>query len=126
MAENVGVSLVPNYPRNEHGEGGHCVSVRNIIVGSFLPPRVDGFIQVPLGGVHVCKSKLLYDQSPKPKRVATLEEEMCPRFLFPLAKRAKATVLPTTLRLWRLIIEKLGLAHMDTSEWHLDEIVNAW
>ena len=91
------VSLVSNGPRNEHGEGDHCVSVRNIIVGSFLLPRVDGFIQVPLGGVHVCKSKLLDDQSPKSKRVPTLEEEVCPRFMFPLAKWANATVWPTTL-----------------------------
>ena len=31
-----------------------------------------------------------------------------------------------TLRLWRAIIEKLGLHHVNTSEWHLDDSVNAW
>ena len=31
-----------------------------------------------------------------------------------------------TLRLWRIIIEKLGLAHMDTTLWHLDDSVHEW
>ena len=31
-----------------------------------------------------------------------------------------------TLRLWRLVIEKLGLAHMDTTDWHLADSVNEW
>ena len=52
--------------------------------------------------------------------------------LCPLCKREQETGTHLffkcryMLRLWRLIIEQLGLAHMDTSEWHLDETVNAW
>ena len=51
MTEYTDVSVVPNGPRNEHGEGGHCVSVRIVSVGSFLPPLGDGFIEMPIGGV---------------------------------------------------------------------------
>ena len=51
MTEYADVSLVPNGPRNTHGEGGHCVSVKTVVVGSFSPPLGDGFIQTPFGGV---------------------------------------------------------------------------
>uniref|UniRef100_A0A453DBM1 Reverse transcriptase zinc-binding domain-containing protein n=1 Tax=Aegilops tauschii subsp. strangulata TaxID=200361 RepID=A0A453DBM1_AEGTS len=26
-----------------------------------------------------------------------------------------------TIRIWKSLIERLGLAHMDTSEWHMHE-----
>lgn len=31
-----------------------------------------------------------------------------------------------TLRLWKLVVDKLGLAHMDTSIWHLGSSVKEW
>lgn len=31
-----------------------------------------------------------------------------------------------TTRLWRLIIDKYGLVHMDTSDWHLTESLLEW
>lgn len=31
-----------------------------------------------------------------------------------------------TVRLWKLVIDKLGLVHLDTSTWHLEESVKNW
>ncbi|KAM3309857.1 hypothetical protein ACQJBY_030885 [Aegilops geniculata] len=50
----------------------------------------------------------------------------------PLCKREQETGIHLfvrcryTLRLWRSIIEKLGLTHMDTSDWQLEATVTEW
>uniref|UniRef100_A0A453SE28 Reverse transcriptase zinc-binding domain-containing protein n=1 Tax=Aegilops tauschii subsp. strangulata TaxID=200361 RepID=A0A453SE28_AEGTS len=31
-----------------------------------------------------------------------------------------------TIRIWKSLIERIGLAHIDTSEWHTDESVYEW
>ena len=52
--------------------------------------------------------------------------------LCPLCKREQETGAHLffkcryTIRLWRAIIEKIGLHHMDTSTWHLHETVKEW
>ena len=52
--------------------------------------------------------------------------------LCPLCKREQETGAHLffkcryTIRLWRDIIEKIGLHHMDTSTWHLHETVKEW
>ena len=43
------------------------------------------------------QANLLDDGSPKPNRVAALEEKVSTRFLLPLAKRAEAAIWPPTL-----------------------------
>ena len=52
--------------------------------------------------------------------------------LCPLCKREQETgphlffKCRVTLRLWRSIIEKLGLPHVNITEWHLDDSVKKW
>lgn len=45
-----------------------------LLVGPLIPLLKDGAIKMPSGGVHVHKTKLLYDQIPNPKGVTALEE----------------------------------------------------
>ena len=47
MLKNPCVPLVPNCPRDKHGEGGHGMPIRIGTVGSLVPPLFDGFVEVP-------------------------------------------------------------------------------
>ena len=96
MVEDPGVPLIPYCPRDEHGEGGHRSSIGVSHVGPSIPPSHKGILKVPIGGVHVHKTKLVDDRSPKPNGEAALDEEVDARFLLTFAKRAKPTVIPTT------------------------------
>ena len=51
-------SLIPNSPRNKHGEGGRSPPAGDVVAGSLGPPFVDGPGKVPIDGVHVSKAKL--------------------------------------------------------------------
>ena len=96
VAKHPRVSLVPNSPRDEHGEGGHRSSIGVSHVGPSIPPLHEGILKVPIGGVHVHKTKLVDDRSPEPNGEAALDQEVDARFLLTFVKRAKPTIIPTT------------------------------
>ena len=97
------VSLVPNSLRDEHGEGGHRSSIRVSHVGPFIPPLHEEILKVPIGGVHVHKTKLVNDRLPEPNGEAALDEEVDARFLLTFTKRAKPTVVAPTPHQCRIL-----------------------
>ena len=56
MAEHTSISFISDGPRDEHGEGGHSLPVRVAVVGSLVPPLVDGVVHEPIGSIHVRKT----------------------------------------------------------------------
>ena len=56
MAEHPCISFIPNGPRDEHGEGGHSLPVRVAVVGSLVPPLVDGVVHEPIVSINVRKT----------------------------------------------------------------------
>ena len=44
MAEHPCISFISNGPRDEHDEEGHSLPVRVAVVGSLVPPLVDGVV----------------------------------------------------------------------------------
>ena len=96
MTKHPCISFIPNGPGDKHGERGRSLLVGIAIVGSLIPPFVDGFIRVPLGCIYVRETKPLNERLPYPNCKAALEENVGTRFLLPIAKFAEATIWPTS------------------------------
>ena len=94
MLEDPCVSLIPDGPRNKHGEGRLGLAVWRAIVTSTCPPTLSRVEEGPTIGVKPVNVVFVNDQGPKPSCVAAFEEEMRPTFLHSLAKRAEITVGP--------------------------------
>ena len=94
MLEDPCVSLIPDGPRNKHGEGCLGLAVWRAIVASTCPPSLNRVEEGPTIGVKTVNVVFVNDQGPKPSCVAAFEEEMRPTFLHSLAKRAEITVGP--------------------------------
>ena len=98
MLEDPCVSLIPDGPRNKHGEGRLGLAVWRVFVTGTCPPSLNRVEQGPTGGVKAENVVFVNDQRPKPSSVAAFEEEMRPTFLHSLTERPKTIVGPPTLR----------------------------
>ena len=85
VAEDSCISLNPHRPTNEHGEGGHSLTVWGCLTRHLCPPRLDGAIRHPLMRPDRINPKPILYHTPKPFGVSALEKHMRRRLLGLLA-----------------------------------------
>jgi hypothetical protein len=87
------VSLVPNRPTYEHGDGGHSFSAW----GSHRSPSwLDGEVRCPLLRSDGGKPEPIFGQTPKPLGEPAMGEKVRCHLSSLFAKRAKTTIVPTS------------------------------
>ena len=97
MLKNPCIPLVPDRPRDNHGDGGLGLTIWHSFDASACPPVFNRFKQRPRGSVEPEHGEFFNDQRPKAPGVAALVEEVRSAFLHRPAKRAEIAIWPPTL-----------------------------
>lgn len=92
------ITLIPNFPCDKEGDGGHGLAVSCMLSRHKLPPFRDGEVGSMLMLMSHIDCQPLYDRVPKAGCVATIDEEVVNGLRTLLAKWAKTAIWPTALR----------------------------
>ena len=100
VLKDAGVPLQPNFPRDKHGDGGQCFSMRSSLMDGSDPPILDVLKCLPRRHIEVMQPQPLFKGGPNPLGEPTLKEQMGGRLGNMIAQLAKTAV-------WHFIISAL-------------------
>jgi hypothetical protein len=84
VAKDPRIPLVPNFPKDKQGDGGHGFATRTDIGGQKIPPRLDRETR-PLAWLQVGKAKPIPHGAPKSHGEPAMDEKMIDRLRHLLA-----------------------------------------